>query len=455
MHRRRIEQLLAVFAVLDMEGTGVIGSDHLFQLGQMRRQVGQKTAEWTHQQNAKLLAVLDCEAHGSVSAEAFADYFERSLPRAQRPFEESIAQLMLVAYQCTEQPSASGPQVTTLGHRWHYTPTTPVDNTAPSPKVSCRLRAAFDAWLENRRFATFEEKLRAFEHGEYRMQRHIQSLSPPSSARCSMARAERPTGAAIKARLTQPTLEPEADGGDSEGYEEASAEYEDCVRILWVTLYQTMQSYQYGRADAPLAADPAPAAVDERKWVAVPAAVDEGKWVESLEHLAEEDLDDKLRHLSAHELAVLATDDFTQMNSLLAATQEAMLSSRGKQKKALKKKQQTIDEIVGRLAKESSRSHSRVATPTGSANVSRDTSRDTSPVRVLFGRSLPSRESNRSHCRARTPTGLANISRDASPVGGNDLPKDALIEDHEEADEYGDYMRIVWTTLVQTIKSYH
>ena len=133
-----------------------------------------------------------------------------------------------------------------------------------------------------------------------------------------------------------------------------------------------LMDYMYGRADAPLAAAPAPAVVDEGKWVAAPAVVDEGKWiaapavvdegkwVESLEYMADEDLDDKLQHLSARELAILATDDFTQMNALLAATQEAMLSSRGKQKKELKRKQQTIDEILGRLAKESSRPHSRV-----------------------------------------------------------------------------------------------
>ena len=97
VQRRRIEQLvLAVFAVLDMEGAGVIGSDQLFELGRMRRHVGQKAAEWTHQQNAKLLAVLDCDANGSVSDEAFADYFGRSLPRAKEPFNEAIAQLMLV-----------------------------------------------------------------------------------------------------------------------------------------------------------------------------------------------------------------------------------------------------------------------------------------------------------------------------------------------------------------------
>ena len=90
--------------------------------------------------------------------------------------------------------------------------------------------------------------------------------------------------------------------------------------------------------------------------------VAEGRWVES----------DQLEHLNAKEMEVFATDDLAQMNAMLTATQEEMLGSKGKKKKQLKKKQQAMDEIVGRRSRESSRANSR-ATSTA-------TSRATSPI---------------------------------------------------------------------------
>lgn len=62
--------------------------------------------------------------------------------------------------------------------------------------------------------------------------------------------------------------------------------------------------------------------------------------------------DNEAEHLNAQEMEVFATDDLAQMNTMLTATQEEMLGSKGKKKKQLKKKQQAMDEIVGRRSRE-------------------------------------------------------------------------------------------------------
>ena len=72
-------------------------------LGHARRKLGQKRGEWTAELNQKLFARLDSNGDGRVSADEFAQYFDRSLPHDPTEFERTIEQFMAVAIECKAQ----------------------------------------------------------------------------------------------------------------------------------------------------------------------------------------------------------------------------------------------------------------------------------------------------------------------------------------------------------------
>ena len=62
---RQVE-LQKVFKLFDLNSDGTIGKGEMYQLGQMRRKLGQKGGEWTHAQNDRLFDRIDSDGDGKV-----------------------------------------------------------------------------------------------------------------------------------------------------------------------------------------------------------------------------------------------------------------------------------------------------------------------------------------------------------------------------------------------------
>ena len=98
--KERFAQLNAVFAVFDLDKSGVIESRELLQLGKMRRQLGQKTGDWSDEQNARLVKKMDVNRDGKTSDVEFSTHFEKSLTKDMKEFLVVIDQFMAVAKAC-------------------------------------------------------------------------------------------------------------------------------------------------------------------------------------------------------------------------------------------------------------------------------------------------------------------------------------------------------------------
>ena len=64
---RRISKLERVFAAFDLDGSGSIERDELFELGKARRVAGQAHGSWTEEKNDRLVQKLDIDQDGKVS----------------------------------------------------------------------------------------------------------------------------------------------------------------------------------------------------------------------------------------------------------------------------------------------------------------------------------------------------------------------------------------------------
>eukprot|EP00658_Telonema_sp_P-2_P078245 TRINITY_DN7287_c0_g1_i6.p1 TRINITY_DN7287_c0_g1~~TRINITY_DN7287_c0_g1_i6.p1 ORF type:complete len:465 (-),score=192.02 TRINITY_DN7287_c0_g1_i6:334-1728(-) len=105
-HRRQ-EALLKVFKEMDDDDSGYVEAAELLLLGQARRKLGHKQGEWTVEKNDKMVAKMDKNGDGHISAEEFAAHFETILPRGTKEFDWVIQQFMQVAGHCSSKTVAA------------------------------------------------------------------------------------------------------------------------------------------------------------------------------------------------------------------------------------------------------------------------------------------------------------------------------------------------------------
>lgn len=96
---RRTGKLERVFDAFDLDGSGTVEKDELYELGNARRSLGQARGTWTEEKNNRLVERLDQNGDGQVSKEEFATEFEKMLTYNEEDFNEAIAQFMVVAEQ--------------------------------------------------------------------------------------------------------------------------------------------------------------------------------------------------------------------------------------------------------------------------------------------------------------------------------------------------------------------
>lgn len=96
----RRAQLVQVFDVFDLDGSGAIEPSELLDLGRARRSLGQKRGEWTEAKNTRMLERMDVNCDGQVTQSEFIDHFEASLPSETNEFDAVVADFLVVAEAC-------------------------------------------------------------------------------------------------------------------------------------------------------------------------------------------------------------------------------------------------------------------------------------------------------------------------------------------------------------------
>merc|ERR1712091_674648 len=76
---RRLGKLERVFDAFDLDGSGMIERDELYELGKARRTSGQMYGSWTEDKNNRLVEKLDTNDDGLVSKDEFSPNFEKIL----------------------------------------------------------------------------------------------------------------------------------------------------------------------------------------------------------------------------------------------------------------------------------------------------------------------------------------------------------------------------------------
>jgi len=111
-----------VFKLFDLNSDGTIGKGEMYQLGQMRRKLGQKGGEWTHAQNDRLFDRIDSDGDGKLQMKEFVTFFDKSLPLGTEEFRLSIKAFT----ECAELYHKKG----------HKAPPAPVTQPAGAGKAS-------------------------------------------------------------------------------------------------------------------------------------------------------------------------------------------------------------------------------------------------------------------------------------------------------------------------------
>ena len=108
----RLQALQEVYRQFDLDGSGQVGKDEIFMLGQCRRKLGQREGEWTEQMNASMMANMGVDSFGNVSMRNFVEYFDEKLPHIPQDFADTIAQFTACAYDLRDRMSrAAEPEV--------------------------------------------------------------------------------------------------------------------------------------------------------------------------------------------------------------------------------------------------------------------------------------------------------------------------------------------------------
>ena len=112
LKEHRVEQLLRVFLIFDLDGSGEIESGALLPLEKARRK-GQKGSKWSEQKDARLVEKMVVNADGTVSFKVsgseFAEFFNKVLPDDDVEFQRIIVEFILAAeaYKVTRVEKAT------------------------------------------------------------------------------------------------------------------------------------------------------------------------------------------------------------------------------------------------------------------------------------------------------------------------------------------------------------
>ena len=99
----RLQELLKVFGVFDLDGSGSIEASELLQLGKMRRKLGQSKGEWSEAKNNRMVKKMDENGDGVIDGPEFSEYFEQALPQDAKAFNVVVGEFMEVAEACRER----------------------------------------------------------------------------------------------------------------------------------------------------------------------------------------------------------------------------------------------------------------------------------------------------------------------------------------------------------------
>jgi len=86
----KADQLRGVYHDFDLDGSGKVGSNELMALGKERRALGQKSEEWTVEENKELLSDMGADDQGNVTMGQFVNYFITALPSNTKDFRKAI-----------------------------------------------------------------------------------------------------------------------------------------------------------------------------------------------------------------------------------------------------------------------------------------------------------------------------------------------------------------------------
>eukprot|EP00656_Telonema_subtile_P048524 TRINITY_DN5798_c0_g1_i2.p1 TRINITY_DN5798_c0_g1~~TRINITY_DN5798_c0_g1_i2.p1 ORF type:complete len:256 (-),score=64.19 TRINITY_DN5798_c0_g1_i2:26-793(-) len=100
----RQAQLGAVFREFDLNNSGSISEQELFELGKARRELGQAGGNWTPEQSKRLIQKMDKDQDGLIGEAEFVEYFSSVLPQNADDFETEVKQFMDAAKSCRIQP---------------------------------------------------------------------------------------------------------------------------------------------------------------------------------------------------------------------------------------------------------------------------------------------------------------------------------------------------------------
>jgi len=92
----RREKIGYVFDEMDIDRSGLIHRDGLYELAAMRRSLGQVEGVWTKKKNDWLFARIDKNNTGVISRESFIDYYDLLFPQEEGGFSDIVEKFIIV-----------------------------------------------------------------------------------------------------------------------------------------------------------------------------------------------------------------------------------------------------------------------------------------------------------------------------------------------------------------------
>jgi len=128
----RYQRLGTVHVGFDVDKSGWIGRDDLQELGQARRNLGQKSTLWTKEQNDRLCARIIADGDGQITKSEFQKYFHESIAKDRPTFDTTMEQFLEVA---KEVGAKKKKLLEDQMKRWSSPPASPQVSPRSTPKV--------------------------------------------------------------------------------------------------------------------------------------------------------------------------------------------------------------------------------------------------------------------------------------------------------------------------------